>query len=188
MVESPEVGTEDDEKRFYVMQRLRFYCNIETVLCQTFFLLLLISQLLIDKWAYVSNRRMSSNAVIVDFKILKECSPGLFMRWIDRVSHTFFFERSEETLHRSVVPTIAFARHTDPRCHLLKPFSRLLGWCIDLRDHCDATAPLWDGDETEPYSKRFPLTARRSSPTWTIPQPLSNTSPRSQQDRAILVL
>lgn len=77
-------------------------------------------RLLINERAHVSKRRMPPLSIIVHFEILKKGLPGLFMGGVDLVAYTFLFEGTEETLHRRVIPTIPFTRHTDHCSHLLE--------------------------------------------------------------------
>jgi hypothetical protein len=50
------------------------------------------SELFIDEWTHISQRRMAPLPIIGDFEILKKRLPGLLMGRVDFASYTLLFE------------------------------------------------------------------------------------------------
>ena len=69
--------------------------------------------------ADVTQRGVTSAAVIEHFDIFKDALTGFFSRKISFMMNQFLLQCGEETFHHGVIPTVAFAAHTtaDPiRC------------------------------------------------------------------------
>ncbi len=94
-----------------------------------------------------------ANAVIEDFDVLDDFPPGLLTRVEAAMMYPLVFQRSLETLHRRVVPTIPLAAHGGTHAELLQLL--LIG----------ARAVLLQRSEWcfSPFAGRLAATARNSA-------------------------
>jgi len=103
-------------------------------------------------------------SIIVDFEILEKRLPGLFMGRVNLIAYTLLFERSEDTLHRCVIPTIAFTRHTDHCPHMFKALlislAGILTPAITMMEESHFGTAMRDGHIQSVFRKRLIATVR----------------------------
>jgi hypothetical protein len=166
----------------------RLYYTIINVKTSNVNLSKIYPPLLIEQWTQVSQRRMSSNAVVIDFQVGEEGQACRFMRWIDRVAHAFLFQRAKETLHHSIVPTIPLARHAHHHPNFQKVASIDTAGVLAAAITVMQESRLGTAASHSHLEALFLPTPHRSCLTWTSPQRPVNTSPGSRPSRAIPAL
>ena len=67
--------------------------------------------LLINNWAYIAQRCMSTFAIIEHLDVIENIFFALFKSFIYFVFNPFSFQTAKETFHTSIIPAVTFSAH-----------------------------------------------------------------------------